>query len=65
MVNHLSGRIHLPPQATPDKFARESGGPLQNVARARQGGGRDANKLTQPTHATLREIAIGRIRPTH
>ena len=43
MIDHLAERINLPPQAALDKFASELGGPLQNMARPRQGGGRNPN----------------------
>ena len=65
MVNHLAERIYFPPQATLDKFAREFGGPPQNMAGSRQGGGYYTNQISQPALAALREIAVSRILPTH
>ena len=63
MANHLAECIHFPSQTALDKFASKFGCPLQHVAWTRQGGGHNADQISQPTLAILLGIAIGRIRP--
>ena len=64
MVDHPTEYVNLPSQTALDNFASELGGPMQNMARSGQGGGHNADHITQSALSILWKIAIRSIRPT-
>ena len=65
VVPHLTEGEYLSTQGAFNMLPSEFGGPLENVYRTREGGGHQANNVSQSTTSILCIGSKSRIRPAH